>query len=773
MGKTTKMFESDSQPIPENSGWSALTTITTFDRGKSSSQKWRRESAVVPKRVAGFTPTSLFVESLVEQFCKIFEKDPLLQKKLYDLICQKLHQMKLVDKTYKVEEFQFMRSHYQRALFHILTLSNPPPIDCNLDSIFNQLPRNLPLPSSTNAGNFLWSRYQNDFEEIEFIARGGFGSVFRVRNKVDGCEYAIKKILFRFYGDDQFFQSLREVRTLAKLDHGNIVAYKAAWFEPFNGQLASEESSSSSGSKVSPDIEPSDGVPESSVSERDIPEEADDDSGEVIFANGNEDASKGVFGANFSSNMLEAVNQLLLESDCDHFNGPSHTAGQVKMLNPPESYGSLCDHSSGSSNKGCRGKKVPGMKQGIECAVLYIQMQLCKESLRKWLDQRNEALQVGGHSEEGARRLDPTSVLTALHIFQGILNGVEYMHKMNVVHHDLKPSNIFVEGFDYVPQHGPERAEASGGHPPANTVWGLPGKGYGRSQVRVGDFGLACRLGQPPATGLDDLGGSGDAGATSMAVVPTDSFQGHGGCLVEMGIAVRDGDKEAREVIGTRLYAAPEQLEGRCCVMSDTYSLAIILFELLNPFFTAMERGKTTSALRSTGNVPDEFQLIHPILAVLIKDMLSQNPSKRPQIGEIVEVLNSILPKYESAIVKDRSARICSDDEGSVKDYVVRHRSRASSFTQTVEHHQESYATSTHHWEDVLYKETREESSYCGNFTCHAKREQQDETISKLLMENLKKDEIIEELKGRLMQLENNSHSIVGDIVEKSMNRCD
>ena len=38
------------------------------------------------------------------------------------------------------------------------------------------------------------SRYRKDFEELEGIGKGGFGSVFRVRQRLDDREYAVKKV---------------------------------------------------------------------------------------------------------------------------------------------------------------------------------------------------------------------------------------------------------------------------------------------------------------------------------------------------------------------------------------------------------------------------------------------------------------------------------------------------------------------------------------------------------------------------------------------------
>lgn len=38
------------------------------------------------------------------------------------------------------------------------------------------------------------SRYLDDFEPIHCLGKGGFGVVFQARNKIDDCDYAIKRI---------------------------------------------------------------------------------------------------------------------------------------------------------------------------------------------------------------------------------------------------------------------------------------------------------------------------------------------------------------------------------------------------------------------------------------------------------------------------------------------------------------------------------------------------------------------------------------------------
>uniref|UniRef100_UPI0002080BD3 Eukaryotic translation initiation factor 2-alpha kinase 3 n=1 Tax=Mus musculus TaxID=10090 RepID=UPI0002080BD3 len=74
------------------------------------------------------------------------------------------------------------------------------------------------------------SRYLTDFEPIQCMGRGGFGVVFEAKNKVDDCNYAIKRIRLpnRELAREKV---MREVKALAKLEHPGIVRYFNAWLE--------------------------------------------------------------------------------------------------------------------------------------------------------------------------------------------------------------------------------------------------------------------------------------------------------------------------------------------------------------------------------------------------------------------------------------------------------------------------------------------------------------------------------------------------------------
>merc|ERR1719327_2565959 len=90
------------------------------------------------------------------------------------------------------------------------------------------------------------SRYQQDFEELQLLGRGGFGSVYLTVNKLDKVQYAVKKINILLSKVNLVYKILREVTVLAKLNHPNIVSYKTAWTEAYFGEGPKSSNDSSS-----------------------------------------------------------------------------------------------------------------------------------------------------------------------------------------------------------------------------------------------------------------------------------------------------------------------------------------------------------------------------------------------------------------------------------------------------------------------------------------------------------------------------------------------
>ena len=91
--------------------------------------------------------------------------------------------------------------------------------------IINVLQDEIPKKSIDN--NI--SLFEN-YKYKDLIGSGGFSNVYKVYNPLDDKYYAIKKIGIK----NNFYSSLYEVRTIAKLNHNNLIRYHMSWIESVN-----------------------------------------------------------------------------------------------------------------------------------------------------------------------------------------------------------------------------------------------------------------------------------------------------------------------------------------------------------------------------------------------------------------------------------------------------------------------------------------------------------------------------------------------------------
>lgn len=94
------------------------------------------------------------------------------------------------------------------------------------------------------------SRGMTDFSNIEQIAKGGFGTVFRATHKLDGCTYAVK-YMHRAVTQESLFQVVKEIRILSRLRHPNIVQYHASWVEQGQKDAVAVDLGNDSGTDLS------------------------------------------------------------------------------------------------------------------------------------------------------------------------------------------------------------------------------------------------------------------------------------------------------------------------------------------------------------------------------------------------------------------------------------------------------------------------------------------------------------------------------------------
>lgn len=75
------------------------------------------------------------------------------------------------------------------------------------------------------------SRIQNEFEILKWLGKGAFGDVLKVRNKLDGGVYAIKRIELNPKNRQLNRKITREVKLLSRMNHENVVRYYNSWIE--------------------------------------------------------------------------------------------------------------------------------------------------------------------------------------------------------------------------------------------------------------------------------------------------------------------------------------------------------------------------------------------------------------------------------------------------------------------------------------------------------------------------------------------------------------
>ncbi|XP_070316535.1 eukaryotic translation initiation factor 2-alpha kinase 1 isoform X5 [Odocoileus virginianus] len=169
----------------------------------------------------------LLLVSLLEHLSHVHEPNPLRSRQVFKLLCQTFIKMGLLSSFTCSDEFSSLRLHHNRAITHLMRSAKERVRQgpCEDNSHIQKIrAREVAFEAQT-------SRYLNEFEELAVLGKGGYGRVYKVRNKLDGQYYAIKKILIKGATKTDCMKVLREVKVLAGLQHPNIVGYHTAWIE--------------------------------------------------------------------------------------------------------------------------------------------------------------------------------------------------------------------------------------------------------------------------------------------------------------------------------------------------------------------------------------------------------------------------------------------------------------------------------------------------------------------------------------------------------------
>ncbi|KAL8424487.1 hypothetical protein Efla_003512 [Eimeria flavescens] len=182
-----------------------------------------------------------------------------------------------------------------------------------------------------------------------------------------------------------------------------------------------------------------------------------------------------------------------------------------------------------------------------------------------------------------------------------LVQGVAFCHGRGVIHRDLKPSNMFLTR---------------------------------DGAVRIGDFGLALRedlrdqaAAQQQAAPQRAAGRAAAAAAGAAAGAPAGAAAARG-----FGLNRTRG-------VGTRVYAPPEQLEGRVYGSGvDIWALGLVALDLFTRSATVMERSEILQRARQ-GVFPEGVEMLYPRVAKFCRSCLQADPLKRPSAAQLLQLV--------------------------------------------------------------------------------------------------------------------------------------
>lgn len=413
------------------------------------------------------------------------------------------------------------------------------------------------------------NRYATEFTEIRQLGKGGFGTVYHVINYVDSQHYAIKKIgldprrlkkRWQDGGQEEIENVLREIRTLASLEHSNIVRYFGAWIEgPMSSQHGLTELEGSRPPIVRRLLGEKSAEPASVKT---------DDSYSLSNTNISWGAHQGVVQLERAESVSNSDGIIFGEDTAPKLIEGEATTSTVSLNNETDIF----------TDGDGRGRSSPNHNPN--------QITLC---LQMSLHQLNLAGYLSPEPPPTAPSLDPLHksahtrhcfhLKPSLSIFLGILSGVQYLHSAGVVHRDLKPANIFLSEDSIL---RPGFVDAS--------CFACPQQYSRYLNARIGDFGLVGNI-------TEELSA---AACTLDKVVGTELYRPPQTQVLTSSVS--DGDGTKGKDLANSVYAASMVNEK-----IDVFALGVLLFELLWRFDTKTERFVVLNALTRSGTLPADF----------------------------------------------------------------------------------------------------------------------------------------------------------------------
>ncbi|KAI0300075.1 hypothetical protein B0F90DRAFT_1817684 [Multifurca ochricompacta] len=416
------------------------------------------------------------------------------------------------------------------------------------------------------------SRWKEDWEELELLGRGAFGSVVKARNRIDSRIYAVKKVRLRTPDTDN--KILREINALSRLSHRFIVRYYTAWFED-SESLSTAASSDDSGDETA------DGVTS------------------VLSGIHRRDGSSDPFSIDLDE--LESGSRSSTSFPSIHFTGSGSggTEGSDGETDGDEidadDLGAMFEASRNAAIN-----VVPRTPPPSRPRTLYIQMRIAE-----------------GLSEDEAWRL-----------FQQVVDALVHMSSLGILHRDIKLTNIFIGAKECLRHpHCPDPCIRWKRGLQRQAPQSAMATACADKLSEVGDFGLATSslAAAVEPSGLAPHAITADAEMTLGSSI----------AFSLMSVSLLSSAEVGTKLYIAPEVQSPKK-GPRNHTKADLYSLGIVFFEMNYFFSTRAERIAVIEDLRKKDIVfPGDWDAHRTRQRQIITWLLKHNPEGRPTALEL------------------------------------------------------------------------------------------------------------------------------------------
>lgn len=252
------------------------------------------------------------------------------------------------------------------------------------------------------------SRYENDFEELQLLGKGAYGAVYKARNRLDGRDYAIKKIRLSASAENDE-KTLREITALSRLSHQNIVRYVTCWIQVQEDLALFTTTGDTMTSSL-----------QTSTHDFRLPGINDD-----FMSVGHDAFSHG--GSHIHFGNSDSSDEDSDSSDDDTHDGSRPSRPANLQLSRKASLSSSSDSIQASKNEALpslsTSQLLPSQPRWLFIQMEYVENQTLKEAIDR------------GISIEDSWRL-----------FRQMIEALAHVATLGIIHRDLKPSNILMFG---------------------------------------------------------------------------------------------------------------------------------------------------------------------------------------------------------------------------------------------------------------------------------------------------------------------------------------